>query len=368
MAASVEDVEPLMRALVVEGWGRPAEFANVREPAPGPGDCLVGVEAVLLGAGDVFFSQGVDYKQDGASFAFPHVPGFRGSGVVLSGPPGGPAAGTRVAINGVVGCGECSECGAGAENLCPYRYLLGLSSGHSGAAAELIAVPARQLHDLPRGMALVDSLLAADAALLIHAFRRGRLRLGESLAVVGAGRIGTMAIAVARAAGADPVVAVDPSAESRAAALRAGASDVIDPGGKRGPAIAHAVARACGGAPELVLEAVGHAETIETALSLGRPGGRTILLGVLGGARIAPNYYKDVISKENELITTFGKANCDFRMGLRLIASGHVNAERLPVSAFSWGEALEAWRDSVGAPGTRNAVMLAAASTPPEQG
>ncbi len=185
-----------MRALVVGGWGRPAEFADVEEPAPGPGECLVRVHSVLIGAGDAFFSQGVDYKSDGASFVFPHVPGFRGSGVVIAAPPGGPAAGTPVAINGVVGCGACPRCEAGAENLCSHPYLLGLSSGRPGSAAERVAVPARQLHPLPDGMPFTDSLLAADAALLIHAFRRGRLRLGESLAIVGGGRIGTMAIAV----------------------------------------------------------------------------------------------------------------------------------------------------------------------------
>jgi threonine dehydrogenase-like Zn-dependent dehydrogenase len=347
-----------MRALVVGGWGRPAEYGDVEEPVAGGDECVVRVEQVLLGAGDVFFSQGVDYKQHGASFAFPHVPGFRGSGVIAASAAGAPVAGTRVAINGFVGCGRCPYCAAGTENLCSQSYLLGLSSEHFGSAAELVAVPGRQLHPLPDGMSFTDSLLASDAALLIHAFRRARVGLGESLAIVGAGRIGTMAIAVASGAGVHPIVAIDPSEESRVAALHAGASHVIDPSEQRASVISREVADACGQAPDVVLEAVGRAETIATALSLGRPGGRTILLGLLGGLRVEPRYYTDVIAKENELITTFGKTNDDFRVAIRLIASGNIDVQRLPVRTFSWGQALEAWQAAVTAPGSRNAITV----------
>jgi threonine dehydrogenase-like Zn-dependent dehydrogenase len=347
-----------MRALVVGGWGRPAEFAEVQEPTTALDECLVRVEEVLLGAGDVFFSQGVDHQSDGASFVFPHIPGFCGSGVVASSTAGGPAVGTRVAINGVVGCGDCDRCASGAENLCSSAYLIGLSSGHPGSAAELAAVPARQLHPLPDSVSLTDSLLAPDAALLIHAFGRGRLALAESLAVVGAGRIGTMAIAVARAAGADPIVAIDPSQESRGAALRAGASAVLDPAGVATADIAAATEATCGAWPDLVLEAVGKPETIEVALAIGRTGARTILLGLLGGVRAAPNYYADVISKENELITTFGKTNDDFRAAIRLLARGRISVDGLPVRRFDWPEALEAWKESRAAPGARNVVAV----------
>jgi threonine dehydrogenase-like Zn-dependent dehydrogenase len=348
----------MMRALVVPGWGQPAEFADVDDPAPGADECLVAVHSVLLGAGDVFFSQGVDYKQDGASFAFPHIPGFRGAGIVASSVSGAPEAGARVAINGVVGCGACARCAAGGENLCSGPYLLGLSSGHSGSAAELISVPARQLHRLPDGMSFTDSLLASDAALLIHAFRRGGLMLGESLAIVGAGRIGTMAVAVARAAGADPIIAIDSSEQSRAAASRAGASRVIDPVGLSATELATRVKEACGTSPDVVLEAVGKPETLEAALALGRAGARTILLGLLGGVRITPSYYADVIAKENELITTFGKTNDDFRMAIGLIARGQVTVAGLPVRPFAWADALDAWRESVTAPGGRNQIIM----------
>jgi threonine dehydrogenase-like Zn-dependent dehydrogenase len=352
-----------MRALVVVGWGRPVEFAEVEEPTPALDECLVRVEAVLLGAGDIFFSQGVDHESDDASFVFPHVPGLRGSGVVESSTTGGPAVGTRVAINGAVGCGDCSRCVSGAENLCSSQYLRGLSSGHPGSAAELVAVPARQLHPLPDSLSFTDSLLVADAALLIHAFGRGRLALAESLAVVGAGRIGTMAIAVARAAGADPIVAIDPSEESREAALRAGASAVLDPSGMSRVDLAAAARAACGVSPDVVLEAVGKAETIEGALAIGRAGARTILLGLLGGVRAAPTYYADVISKENELITTFGNTNDEFRAAIQLLASRQICVDALPVRTFDWPKALEAWDESMGAPSVRNAIAVSANGT-----
>jgi threonine dehydrogenase-like Zn-dependent dehydrogenase len=349
-----------VRALVVAGWGRPVEFAEVEEPAPALDECLVRVETVLLGAGDMLVSQGVDHKSNGASFVFPHVPGFRGSGVVESSTTGGPAVGTRVAINGAVGCGDCSLCVSGAENLCSSQYLRGLSSGHPGSAAELVAVPARQLHPLPDSLSFADSLLAADAALLIHAFGRGRLALAESLAVVGAGRIGTMAIAVARAAGADPIVAIDPSEESRRAALQAGASAVLDPAGVSTADLAGAAQAACGASPDVVLEAVGKPETIEGALAIGRAGARTILLGLLGGVRAAPAYYADVISKENELITTFGKTSDDFRAAIQLLASRQICVDGLPVRTFDWAKALDAWDESMDAPGARNAIAVSA--------
>ncbi len=155
------------------------------------------------------------------------------------------------------------------------------------------------------------------------------------------------------------MIAIDPSSASRGAALRAGASQALDPTGLSAAGLVATVAEACGGPADVVLEAVGKAETIATALSLTRAGGRTILLGLLGGVRVAPSYYADVISKENELITTFGKTNDDFRAALRLTARGEVNVERLPVRTFAWTDALDAWHGSVAAPGARNAITLA---------
>lgn len=98
-----------------------------------------------------------------------------------------------------------------------------------GGLAEYLIVPADGLVLLPRDLsASIGALLPLASrahSMLVHA----RMQPGDSVGIWGAGSLGGAALAVARAAGAAPVVIIDPREEARDAALKLGADAALDP-------------------------------------------------------------------------------------------------------------------------------------------
>ena len=141
---------------------------------------------------------------------------------------------------------------------------------------ETFTVHESRVDPLPAGMS-PEAAVCLDPAVMALAMRDAGIRPGDAVAVFGLGAIGLFAVQLARLAGADLVVAVDPVAPRRALALRGGADDAVDPAdtpnGDAGLAVRRLAPRPASGAgrawPETATtEATGMAE--ELAL-LGRP-------------------------------------------------------------------------------------------------
>jgi threonine dehydrogenase-like Zn-dependent dehydrogenase len=163
----------------------------------------------------------------------------------------------------------------------------------------------------------------------VRALRRGGLRSGERVAVVGAGAVGLMAVQAAAASGADSVAVVEPRPERRALAIRLGAGQAVPPGE------AEALEA------DVAVECAGSASAMHTALQALRPGGRAVLLSIVTqSAPIAP---MDLIRGEKSLIGSLSHVwDQDFREALRLLGSGAVQAaplisDRIPLSAAVTG-------------------------------
>ena len=109
------------------------------------------------------------------------------------------------------------------------------------------------------------------------------LRLGATIAVIGAGPIGEMALRWAVASGARHVVAVDGFA-SRSRRHAEAVRRPWDP--TRFPSASVAIAEACGGAPEIVIDSTGNAAVFTEALQLAADGGRVVLLGDNGSPQV----------------------------------------------------------------------------------
>ncbi len=149
--------------------------------------------------------------------------------------------------------------------------------GYDGLAEQILVPIGQLIHqtlDTPLDrLALVHQLAGA-----LMAADRLRDVVGRSVAVVGQGPAGLVLDAVLRRAGARQVIGVDPIAARREAALRYGATAVVDPGG--GADAASQVAAVSGAQlPDVVVEAAGTAASINLALALVRAEGRLLLYG-----------------------------------------------------------------------------------------
>jgi L-iditol 2-dehydrogenase len=204
----------------------------------------------------------------------PVVPGHELAGWVV----GGPLDGHLVAVDPAIPCGHCAYCRAGHANLCPAVIFAGHGE-QDGALRELMAWPAHRLTSLPDGFTAAAGALLEPMGVALHATDLAHLRPADTVAVVGLGPIGLLAVQLVRAAGAGRVIGVDPLAHRRQAAISLGADAVLAPA-----AVASAEARrdALAGADgaDRVFEIAGTDSAIAEALELARPGARVMLAGI----------------------------------------------------------------------------------------
>ena len=185
-----------------------------------------------------------------------------------------------MAVDPALPCGACGVCATGHRNLCPQVRFAG-HGDVDGGLRDLLAWPDAALHPLPDALPLAEATLLEPLGVALHAMDLAHVRLAAVVTVVGCGPIGLLLVQLARTAGATRVVAVEPLAHRRDAALRAGADEAHDPAALM-PSGTQASPSPGLGAPgaDVVLEVVGSAPAVELAVRAARPGGRVVLVGI----------------------------------------------------------------------------------------
>ena len=170
-------------------------------PDPGPSEVLVRVRAVGLCGSDMhFYSEG---SLAGSDAVYPCVLGHEPAGEIVDVGAGveNLSAGMRVAVEPTVSCGVCEGCRSGRHNLCDASVFMG-GLQVPGLLREYAVVPSRNVAVIPDGMSYTDATVVEPLAVLLHTLELVKLQLGEAVAVMGAGPIGLLAVAVAKLAGA----------------------------------------------------------------------------------------------------------------------------------------------------------------------
>lgn len=272
--------------------------------------------------------------------ALPHVPGHELAGVIAE---VGPevrrwAAGDRVTVPFVCGCGRCAWCLAGEAQVCPDQEQPGFT--HWGSFAEYVALHAADTNLV----AVPDSIDFATAASLgcrfATAYRalvgRARVAHGEWVTVVGAGGVGLSTVMIARALGAR-VVAVDRNPESLAAARALGAEHTVLADGADIPA---AVAELTDGGSHVAVDAVGSEQTCADAILSLRRRGRHVQIGLLPPVDGHPRVpMARVIGWELDLLGSHGMAASDYPGMMQLIQQGRLQPQLLVERTIGLDEA-----------------------------
>ena len=195
--------------------------------------------------------------------------------------------GDKVMMPAAVGCAACRSCLAGNVANCEFGAgaCYGLSARLQGVQSELFRVPAADMNavPIPDGISEDQALMMTDAmATAWYGARRADIRPGSSVAVIGLGPIGLMAVEAAFVMGAHVVYVIDPIAERRALAAEAGAialhpQDALE-----------TIREATRGRKlECVIEVVGSDATVDLALRLVARRGTVSVIGVQQSKRYA---------------------------------------------------------------------------------
>ncbi|BAG22037.1 MULTISPECIES: Zn-dependent alcohol dehydrogenase [Streptomyces] len=276
-----------MRAAVLHETGQEKleVLDDIEAVGFGPGRVRLRIRATGLCHSDVSAMSGVLPQPA------PFIPGHEGAGEVLDVGDGvtGLSAGDRVLVCWLPACGDCPSCKRGQTQLCLAGFMnagtpnFKRSGGDvfgfagTGTFTEEVVVGAGCAVPIPDDVPFeIAALIGCGVTTgLGAAINTAKVEAGSSVAVIGCGGVGISTIQGARVQGAAQIVAVDPVASRREAALRFGATEAVAPDG-----LADAKQRITGGEGfDYVFEVVGKSATARTAYENTRRGGTLCVVG-----------------------------------------------------------------------------------------
>lgn len=332
-----------MRALVKETAAPGATLREVPVPEPGPGELLVRVMAASVCGTDVHIERWDAWAQE--NFGPPPMAfGHEMAGTVVA---HGPGVG-RVRLGELVAAEThlvdwtCYQCRTGRANVCQNLRILGVHA--PGSFAEYAVIPETNAW-VSEGLAPEVAALQEPMGNAVHAAFVEEIA-GQSVAVLGCGPIGLMAVGIARIAGARHVFATDVNPERLALARAMGADEAID---AREDVPARLRALTGGDGVDVVLEMSGAEGALHQGLAALTNGGRISLLGTharpatldlseevifkgirvygITGRRMFETWYRTTALLEEGLdispIITHRMPLSDYQRAFDLVAAGH---------------------------------------------
>lgn len=197
----------------------------------------------------------------------------------------GTGVGDRVVVEPVLNCGTCPNCRRGRINLCARWRHLGFQV--DGVWAERAMVPAHRVTKISSKVTAEVAILAEPLACALHFLSLARVRMGQSLLIIGGGPSGQLALVAARAMGAGPIVLSDPNAARRRLAMTLGATAGIDPSTE--PFMERSAELTGGDGFDVVFEIAGAETAVAQAIDVSQPGGMVLLGGVCGQETLSLN-------------------------------------------------------------------------------
>lgn len=313
------------------------ELRTVPVPQPGPGEVLLDVRASGICGSDLHQFAG-RWPQP------PFAVGHEVAGEVCAVGDGvtGWAVGDRVCVEPFIYCGTCRYCMAGRYYQCDAMGFLTLTA--DGGFAEQMACPAYALYRLPEHVDCATGALAEPLAVGVHAVRVVEVNGADEVLVLGAGTIGLMTAAAAKAFGARRVAITARHAHQADAARRLGVDAVLS---TEPEALRQQVADLFPTGPSAVFETVGSAHgTFQQALDLA---GKLARVALLGGntASVDGFDFRPLPTKELTLFAPLAYAQIgakrDFEVAVELLAAAPEAYASLITHRFALADIAEAF-------------------------
>ncbi len=308
-----------MQAVVISEHGgyERLELVDRPTPTPGPGEVRVAIKAVGVNHLDTWVRRGVP----GHEFPLPLVPGCDGAGVIdaLGAGVHGLEEGRRVLVAPGVAAGEDAAIASGRDHFSPTYGIFGET--RDGTCAEYVVIPARNA--LPIADSLDFETAAAFPLVTLTAFnmvvRRAQVIPGETVLVHAAGSgVSTMAIQLAKQAGASLVLATTSSTQKAGRARALGVDEVVDYTAADWSRQVKQITRGRG--VDVVVDHVGQA-TFSSSLRVLARGGRYVFCGATTGPKVELHLNLIFFKNLSVLGCTMGGLG-DVHASLRLVEAG----------------------------------------------
>lgn len=247
--------------------------------------------------------------------------------------------GQRVVGEPLLSCMQCDPCRNGNYHVCKNLRVMGFD-GH-GSHAEYIILPANRVHPIPNDMSWERAALCEPITVGVHMVRRTGLRIGDNVAVIGAGPIGLSVAMVAREAGAKKIVLTEINSYRIQLARELGFF-VIE--AKHDP-VTEIMEIMDGNGADVTFEACGRDETLMTALRVTKIQG-TILLG--GVFKTYPKIDAQAITlKEQHLIGSRVYTYADFEVSINLLSRMGPDIDKMVTKCLPLSNAIKEGFESI---------------------
>jgi L-iditol 2-dehydrogenase len=311
-------------------------------PAPQTGQALIRIKAVGVCGSDLHTYQ--DGRIGDTVPDRPVILGHEFAGVVEA---VGPEArdgeyrplpvGTRVAVDPAQPCGHCDLCEQGHPNLCRHLHFAGLFPD-DGALCQWICVPARTCFPLPEPLTFADGAMLEMLGIGIHATDLAKIRVGDSVAILGAGPIGLSILQMVKLSGADPIFVCEKLSWRLDLAKRYGATPIDCQ--KQDP-VAAVMQATQGQGVDIAIEAAWADHSVQQAVDMLRLGGRLVQVGIPGNDRLELKH--SVARRKGLTIRLCRRMKHTYPRAIRLATGNRVDLRSMVTHRFPLARTAEAF-------------------------
>ena len=245
--------------------------------------------------------------------------------------------GDRVCMEPGVPCMKCEECLSGHYNLCrDVRFWA--TPPYDGVLSEYVAHPAAFTFKIPDNMSFTEGALVEPLAIGLHACNMGGVKLGQTVAILGAGCIGLVTLLAAKAYGATQIIVGDvlekrlnKARELGAVAINTAEEDfaakVMELTGGRGA--------------DVCIDCAGFSATVDSCLSSAKPAGTVIIVG-LGQDRV-DGFNTGIMSTKELTVKSIFRYRNLFPTAINAIAGGRIDVGTIVSHRFSFDDTINAF-------------------------
>jgi (R,R)-butanediol dehydrogenase/meso-butanediol dehydrogenase/diacetyl reductase len=234
--------------------------------------------------------------------------------------------GDRVTVRPTIPCYQCYYCKRGKHIQC--TTLGSIGGAADGAFAEYVVVPVDNVYKLPSAVTDEAATFVEPLACAVHAVNRSSMRLGDTVAIIGAGPIGLLTMQTALAAGAGKAIVFEMLPQRSKLAKQLGAELVLNPNEcDPGKAIAELTD---GRRADIAFECAGPSDAMLLADTVVGRGGTIVEVGQMGGSCNFP--FQSFWMREKSLIASQGYVH-EFPAAISFLATGRVKCDPIMISA-----------------------------------
>jgi L-iditol 2-dehydrogenase len=315
-------------------------------PDPGPGEVTVRLRAVGICGSDMhwYLEGGI-----GANRAtYPLILGHEPAGEIVALGKGVDhlRIGQKIALEPAIHCGHCEHCMSGRHNNCLFSTFMG-SSGVPGLFREYATVPAANCDAVPDSFTFSQITMLEPLAVMVHVLELVDIRVGDTVAVLGAGPVGMLAATIAKIAGASRVFIGDKVPHRLELAFKMGVDSAYDIKRMREAVMDETRGRGV----DVVIDAAAAIETINLGIQLARVAGKYTLIGIPS----EPELNIDLNTAMNKELSfqMIKRSNHNGQAAIELMRAGRVPdamiTHHLPLEKTAQGfETLANYADGVG--------------------